>query len=382
MAWLPSSAVHPRRASWPLRVVLAESPRLPRPVHHLHPRLPQPRPVLRLHRAGPHGGAPASARCRPEPDRGPLLASLANDGAALRANGSPPDRDVDRSRDAARPDRRASTSSRIRNWNDHASPFGFGPRRLVAPGMRVRGPAARSTWCVISHDHYDHLDMPTRSSAWRATHRPRFFVPLGVEGMAARSGRCATWWSSTGGSVTAIRGAHVRGHARPARLRARAGRPEPAPLVLVGRARPGPPLLLRGRHRLHAGDGGDRAAAAGPSTWPPFRSAATAPSTARHPNHVNPEEAVQLFEDVRGRLLVPMHCGTFALNREPHREPPQRLLAEALRRGLEEHMRPSQPRPVHRLVVRPLKRGHLRRAWSGLPATWPGHVSVAPSLGA
>jgi L-ascorbate metabolism protein UlaG (beta-lactamase superfamily) len=53
---------------------------------------------------------------------------------------------------------------------------------------------------------------------------------------------------------------------------------------------------------------------------------------------VNPEEAMQLFDDLRGRLLVPIHWGTFALNREPFREPPSRLLAEALRRGEEERV--------------------------------------------
>jgi N-acyl-phosphatidylethanolamine-hydrolysing phospholipase D len=58
----------------------------------------------------------------------------------------------------------------------------------------------------------------------------------------------------------------------------------------------------------------------------------------RHPNHLSPEESVQLFEDLRAKLLVPMHWGTFALNREPYREPPDRLLAEALRRGLEEQV--------------------------------------------
>ena len=56
----------------------------------------------------------------------------------------------------------------------------------------------------------------------------------------------------------------------------------------------------------------------------------------RHPNHVNPEEAVQIFEDLGARLMVPMHFGTFDLNREPFREPPDRLMREALRRGLEE----------------------------------------------
>jgi N-acyl-phosphatidylethanolamine-hydrolysing phospholipase D len=58
----------------------------------------------------------------------------------------------------------------------------------------------------------------------------------------------------------------------------------------------------------------------------------------RHPNHVNPEEAVQLFEDVRGRLMVPMHWGTFDFNRENASEPPTRLMREASRRGLEERV--------------------------------------------
>ena len=57
-----------------------------------------------------------------------------------------------------------------------------------------------------------------------------------------------------------------------------------------------------------------------------------------HPNHLNPEEAVRLFDDLGARLLVPMHWGTFDLNREPFREPPRRLLAEARRRGLAEHI--------------------------------------------
>src|SRR5262249_49432582 len=47
---------------------------------------------------------------------------------------------------------------------------------------------------------------------------------------------------------------------------------------------------------------------------------------ARHPNHVNPEEAVQLFDELGARLMVPMHWGTFDLNREPFREPSDRLL--------------------------------------------------------
>ena len=58
----------------------------------------------------------------------------------------------------------------------------------------------------------------------------------------------------------------------------------------------------------------------------------------RHPNHVNPEEALQLFEDQHARLMVPIHFGTFDLNREPFLEPPTRLLKAAVARGLEEHV--------------------------------------------
>jgi N-acyl-phosphatidylethanolamine-hydrolysing phospholipase D len=64
-----------------------------------------------------------------------------------------------------------------------------------------------------------------------------------------------------------------------------------------------------------------------------------------HPNHVNPEEAIQLFEDLRGTLMVPMHWATFDFNRESASEPPERLMREAARRGLEGNvtvMRPGQ----------------------------------------
>jgi hypothetical protein len=41
--------------------------------------------------------------------------------------------------------------------------------------------------------------------------------------------------------------------------------------------------------------------------------------------------------------MVPMHWGTFELNREPFQEPPARVLKEALRRGLEENVALMSP---------------------------------------
>lgn len=45
--------------------------------------------------------------------------------------------------------------------------------------------------------------------------------------------------------------------------------------------------------------------------------------------HMNPEEAVQAFRELRAKMLVPMHYGTFRLGYEPLDEPPARLLAAA-----------------------------------------------------
>ncbi len=52
--------------------------------------------------------------------------------------------------------------------------------------------------------------------------------------------------------------------------------------------------------------------------------------------HMNPEQAVQAFLDLRARRLLAMHWGTFKLTDEPLDEPPQRLRAEWRRRGLPE----------------------------------------------
>ncbi len=52
--------------------------------------------------------------------------------------------------------------------------------------------------------------------------------------------------------------------------------------------------------------------------------------------HMNPEEAVRAFLELRAQKLVPMHYGTFRLGFEPLHEPPERLLSSARTHGVEE----------------------------------------------
>jgi L-ascorbate metabolism protein UlaG (beta-lactamase superfamily) len=85
------------------------------------------------------------------------------------------------------------------NWSDRAGPFGWaGPRRVRAPGLRYEDlPPIDAV--VISHNHYDHMDLPTlrRLAADRA---PRIFVPLGNRAFLDEEGISGAedldWWES------------------------------------------------------------------------------------------------------------------------------------------------------------------------------------------
>ncbi len=59
--------------------------------------------------------------------------------------------------------------------------------------------------------------------------------------------------------------------------------------------------------------------------------------------HMNPEEAVRAFEDLGAKIMIPMHYGTFPLGNEHPDEPVERLLSEADRRGLSDHIVIPQP---------------------------------------
>lgn len=63
-------------------------------------------------------------------------------------------------------------------WSDRASPFGFaGPRRVAAPGVRFEDLPPIDV-VLVSHNHYDHLDLPTLKRLHEAF-APLVLTPLG-----------------------------------------------------------------------------------------------------------------------------------------------------------------------------------------------------------
>ena len=267
------------------------------------------------------------------PDRGTPPAVLGNDGDELRANGTHPTITwVGHATMLVQLDGVNILTDPI--WSNHSGPLGFGPRRLVPPGLRFEDlPPIHVV--LISHGHYDHLDLPTVRRLARE-HHPRFFVPLGIGKWLRQEGVQDVveldWWDARpyrGLTFVATPAQHCSGRT----LTDQNLRLWSSWAVLGSRER-----------FFFGGDTGYTPGLAeigrrlGPFDVAMLPIGGYSAFTAHHPNHLSPEESVQLFEDLHARLLVPMHWGTFALNVEPYREPPDRLLAEAQRRGVEEHV--------------------------------------------
>ena len=228
-------------------------------------------------------------------------------------------------------------------WSDRCSPVpGVGPRRLH-PVPLALADLPRLDAIVISHDHYDHLDLPTIRALHRAQDAP-FLVPLGVGAHLERWGipprRIVEldWEESAqvaGLTLTATEARHFSG-----RFVRRDGTLWSS-WAVAGRG-----------HRLfYTGDSGyfDGYTTIG-ERHGPFDATLVQIGAYNHawPDiHMTPEEAIEAHRSVRGGLLVPVHWATFHLAPHPWAEPVDRLSAQAQVHGV----RLCVPRPGQRVDV-------------------------------
>jgi len=196
-------------------------------------------------------------------------------------------------------------------------------RRNAGPGLTV-GQLPPIDASLVTHNHYDHLDLPTV----RAVGAP---VVAGLGTRRNLQGLPCTelgWWERrhVGGlTVTFVPSQHW----------SRRG------LGDINRALWGGFVVEGGGVRIHhAGDTayfqgfreiGRRFPALDASLLP---IGAYDPEWFMRSQHMNPEETVQAWVDLGARRLVAMHWGTFKLTDEPLDEPPERLRREWARRGL------------------------------------------------
>jgi N-acyl-phosphatidylethanolamine-hydrolysing phospholipase D len=214
-------------------------------------------------------------------------------------------------------------------FSERASPLRFmGPPRLVPPGVPLDALPAVD-FAIVSHDHYDHADLPSlRALAARGT---RMIVPLGMADVVRAAGGEAVeldWWEH-------VEVAGLRVHCVPAQHFSGRGLTDHNRRLWAGWVVEG----ATGRF-YHAGDTGyfggfaEIGARFGTIDLAALPVGAYLPSAMMRPVHLDPEEAVQAALDLGASRALAMHFGTFDLTDEPLDEPPARFLAEAARRGL------------------------------------------------
>ncbi|GGP47430.1 Zn-dependent hydrolase [Saccharothrix coeruleofusca] len=228
-------------------------------------------------------------------------------------------------------------------WSDRCSPSSLvGPRRLhpVPHQLEEVGPVDA---VVISHDHYDHLDLPTVRAITRGQDAV-FVVPLGV-------GEHLRRWKVPEARIVELdwdeshEVAGVRLTATPAQHFSGRGFQRDNTLWASW-------VIAGPRHRVYySGDTGyfDGYERIGREHGPFDASLIQIGAyNARWSDiHMTPEEGVAAHRDLRGGLLVPVHWATFNLAMHDWTEPVDRVWREA-----KAHDVPlAVPRPGERIDV-------------------------------
>lgn len=237
------------------------------------------------------------------------------------------------------------------HFSERASPVSWaGPKREI-PLPYTLAELPHIDVVVISHNHYDHLDLPTlQALAQQAGGPPQVFVPNGLADWLREQGipqvQALGWWQEAeakpGFRVIGVpahhwsaRALHDRNHSHWSGW------------------------VLRSAHfsTYFSGDTGysddfkvigERLGGVDLALVPV---GAYEPRDFMREQHVNPSEALQIVQDVRARYGIGMHWGTFDLSLEPL-DAPLREVPQALKEaGLgEEKLKLLKPGATWRLA--------------------------------
>ncbi len=211
----------------------------------------------------------------------------------------------------------------------HNGPLGFLMRRFQAP-VALPEDLPPIDLILITHDHYDHLDMAT-IKAFRET-ATRFMVPLGVSahlkrwGIAAERIQELDWWQSArfnGLDIVATPAQHFSGRH----------------VVKQNRSLWASWVIQSPQHRVYfSGDSGyDEHFQAIGTAFGPFDVAfiESGQYSPLWPQvHLHPTESLQAFKDLNAQRYFPIHWGMFRLSTHAWYEPIRLLTAEAKRQGI------------------------------------------------
>lgn len=197
-------------------------------------------------------------------------------------------------------------------WSKRVSPFSWiGPKRMRPPGIRFED-LPRIHLVLLTHNHYDHLDLQTMRMVFGG-HHPRIVAPLGVKKFLddhyITGAVEADWWQEVEAvkalKVQAVPAQHFSGRGfmdRDATLwcgyviRSTAGN-----IYFAGDT---------GYNPITFREIGERCAPIKLSMLP---IGAYKPAWFMAPIHASPEESVIIHMDTKSQRSIAMHFGTFPL---------------------------------------------------------------------
>jgi L-ascorbate metabolism protein UlaG (beta-lactamase superfamily) len=219
-------------------------------------------------------------------------------------------------------------------WSKRASPLSWiGPRRVRPPGIRFEDlPPIHAV--IISHNHYDHFDLPTLIRL-RNKHNPVFVVQLGNKPLLVEKGFNKVveldWWQKT----TITPGTSI--HSVPAQHFSSRGFFDRNATLWGGYIIDGP-----GGEVFFAGDTGKgRHFDDIRKHYAPIRLAllpigAFRPEWFMKEAHMSPSQAIDAHLQLRAKTSMAIHFGTFHLGDDGETEPVERWQNAIRENGMKE----------------------------------------------
>lgn len=233
-------------------------------------------------------------------------------------------------------------------WSERASPFKWmGPRRIGAPGIQFED-LPPIDLVLISHNHYDHMDIPTLQRLEKRDH-PHFVVSRGNKNFLKTKGLSHVdeldWWQSLKLSsdlnLFFVPSRHFSSRSLWDRNKTQWGGfaiKTPNHLVYFAGDTGYGPHFKQIRERL------------GKPAFSILPIGAFKPEWVMNPVHLSPSQAVQAYKDLESEKAMAIHFGTFQMSDEGYTD-----AVEGLKKALNENgltldqfwvLRPGEGRKV------------------------------------
>ncbi len=224
-------------------------------------------------------------------------------------------------------------------WSERASPVSFaGPKRMHPPGISF-GELPKIDFVMLSHNHYDHLDIKTMQRLSRE-HGVQVYCPLGVGQYLERKGIQRVtemdWWDEStiqpGLKIVCTPAQHFSGRGMFDRDRT----------LWAGFA-----LLADSGSIYYSGDTGygdffgEIASKIAPVRLSFLPIGAYKPEWFMAPIHTSPSEALNIHQVMQSPLSIAMHFGTFPLADDGMVEAAEELQNEASKRSIGSFLLPE-----------------------------------------